>query len=103
MRPRRAFIAALALPLLPREAAAFRLTPADAETEALVSARAAACAGGRLHEDLAADLAAAVARARDRGEAEAAVLAALGTCPFCGCGLATLAATLAPEAEPGPF
>ena len=99
MRPRRAFIAALALPLLPREASAFRLMPADAETEALVSARAAACASGRLHEDLAADLAAAVARARDRGEAEAAVLAALGTCPFCGCGLARLA----PAAEPGPF
>jgi len=99
MRSRRTLLAALALPLLPGQAAAFRLAPADAETEALVSARAAACAGGRLHEDLAADLALAVARARDAGEAEEAVRAALASCPFCGCGLGPLAQ----GNEPGPF
>ena len=88
MTTRRALFAAALLPLAGKRAHGFALVPADAETEALVTERAAACAAGRDHERLRADLVSALARAGDEEEAIVAVRAALGTCPWCGCGLA---------------
>jgi hypothetical protein len=97
MSTRRTLFAAALLPLAGRRAHGFSLVPADAETEAAVAERAAACAAGRDHERLRAELVSALSRAGDEEEAAAAVRAALGTCPWCGCGLAALAG----EQQPG--
>ncbi|QXM23899.1 hypothetical protein KO353_11410 [Elioraea tepida] len=89
MPGRRALFAAALLPLAGR-AEGFTLVPADSETEALVNSRAAACTAGGEHERLRTALLDALARAGDEETAIAAVRAALGTCPWCGCRLAAL-------------
>lgn len=89
MATRRALFAAALVPVLAPGARAFRLVPADAETSRAVADRAAACSAGAEHARLRAELVSALARAGGEAEAVAAVEAALGSCPWCGCGLAT--------------
>jgi hypothetical protein len=81
-------VAAAFLPVA-APARAFRVEPADGETDALLAARAEACSTGTLHEDLRKRLAAAIAEA-DEEAAVTALRASLGQCPYCGCGLAQL-------------
>lgn len=88
------------MPAVAPEARGFRLVPADAETERLVVGRAAACSAGGEHAGLRDRLLAALARAGDDAEAAAAVAQALGTCPWCGCGLAALPELLPDQHEP---
>jgi hypothetical protein len=96
---RRLFAAAL-LPALASEARAFRLVPADRETERLLADRAAACSLGSEHARLRAELLSALARAGSDKGLVAAVEEALGACPWCGCNLIQ-----PPGASdtPGPF
>lgn len=92
MSTRRSLLAPLfAAALLPiaTPSRAFRVEPADGETDALLSARAEACSTGTLHEDLRKRLAEAIAAA-DEEAAVTALRASLGQCPYCGCGLAQL-------------
>ncbi len=104
MTTRRAFVAAAlaAAPLslgAARHSAAFRLEPADGQTEALLAARAEACTADGLHRQLQDKLAAALeAAARDGTPAETSLMEALSRCPLCGCGLAPLA----PDQERAP-
>lgn len=89
MSTRRSLLAPLvAAALLPiaSPARAFRVEPADGETEALLAARAEACTTGTLHDDLRQRLAAAIADANEDAAIEA-LRASLGQCPYCGCGL----------------
>jgi hypothetical protein len=91
MATRRALFAAALVTAAAGPARAFRLEPADGETEALLAARAEACTADGLHTRLQADLAAALeTAAREGRSAEEALTAALARCPLCGCGLAPL-------------
>jgi hypothetical protein len=97
---RRLLFAAALLPVLAPEGRAFRLVPADSETERLLADRAAACSAGGEHARLRAELLSALARAGNEEGAVAAVQAALGACPWCGCGLAPPPAD---SGKPGAF
>jgi hypothetical protein len=94
MATRRAlFAAALAAPLAAaaRPARAFRLEPADGETEALLAARAEACTVDGLHTRLQAELTSALETAAREGRSPEEVLtSAFSRCPLCGCGFAPL-------------
>lgn len=102
MTTRRALLAALLLPAVAPEARGFQLVPADAETERLVADRALACSLGGEHAKLREELLAALARAGDDERAAAAVARALGTCPWCGCGLAPLAEGVPEQDDTAP-
>jgi hypothetical protein len=97
MATRRALFAAALVTAAPmafgaaRPARAFRLEPADGETEALLAARAEACTADGLHARLQAERATALETAAREGRSPEEVLtAAFSRCPLCGCGLAPL-------------
>jgi hypothetical protein len=91
MATRRALFAAALATAAAGPARAFRLEPADGETEALVAARAEACTVDGLHARLQADLAAALETAAREGRSPEEVLTAVfSRCPLCGCGLVPL-------------